>query len=129
MSTDDDNTPIDKTIEIVAPFDDQQTPRSGRVGVCWRCKMIVPVTIIAPPPGSHHEAMHILDVHREALQIPTCVASRGGGWALCAVRFILRLGGFELYFGPERRVATKLPPLERRALPPPIPTGAQGGRE
>jgi hypothetical protein len=117
VSTDSDTPPIE-TIEMVAPFDDQQTPRSARVGKCWRCKMITPVTIVAPPPGSDHEA----------LSLPSCVASRSGVWAWCAVTFFIRLGEFELYLGPEQRAISKLPPLERRA-PPAIPPDAKGSRE
>lgn len=116
---DDEKTPVDQMIEIDAPFDDQQTPRSGRNGKCWRCRMITPVTIVAPYPGSDHEA----------LSLPSCVASRSGIWAWCAVTFFLRLGEFEIYFGPDQRVASQLPPLERRALPPPIPPGAKGNRK
>jgi hypothetical protein len=40
-------------------------------------------------------------------------------WAICGVKMILRLGTFEIYVGPERRVLNVAPKHgERRAIPP-----------
>jgi len=92
------------------PFSEEQTPtKLEEPGACWRCWRIMPVQIVAPAPGSVHEA----------LRYHTCIASAGGGWSVCAVHMVLRLGEWELYFGPERRAA-KLPPPhgERRRFPP-----------
>lgn len=94
------------------PFSEEQTPtKLEEPGACWRCWRIMPVQIVAPYPGSSHEA----------LRFHTCIASAGGGWAWCAVHMALRLGQFELYLGPDRR--TKRLPLpdgvrERRSLRP-----------
>lgn len=91
------------------PFDGETPTKLEDPGACWRCWKLMPVQIVAPAPGSVHEA----------LRFHTCIASAGGGWAVCAVNMVLRLGEFELYIGPNRRVS-KLPPPggERRRFPP-----------
>lgn len=96
--------------ELEAPFTDAEvTPtKLATGGTCWRCWAIVPVQIVAPPPGSSHEA----------LRISTCVESKGGLWAWCAVNMVIRHGRFELYVGPNRRVARLPTPRERRRFPP-----------
>lgn len=99
--------PADETLEMTADYDHEKTPTGKTVGTCWRCWVIKPVTIVAPAPGSSHEAM----------RYQTCVEARNGRWAFCGVRMVLRLGEFEIYVGPERRVVTTLPPLvERRGV-------------
>ncbi len=92
------------------PFSEERTPtKLDEPGACWRCWRIMPVQIVAPYPGSSHEA----------LRFHTCIASAGGGWAWCAVHMVLRLGQFELYLGPNRRTAILPPPHgERRRFPP-----------
>lgn len=104
--------PRDRDIEMMADFDGEQTPTSRAIGTCWRCWLVKPVTIVSPAPGSSHEAMRFM----------TCIESRDGRWAFCALRMVLRLAEFELYVGPDRRVAKLLPPLgERRGRPPAPP--------
>lgn len=100
-----------KTVEMTADFDREQTPAGRTVGTCWRCWVIKPVVIVSPPPGSYHEA----------LRFTTCIESRDGRWSFCGVRLVLRLGEFEIYLGPDRRVAKLLAPLEERRRPPPLP--------
>jgi len=92
------------------PFSEEHTPtKLDEPGTCWRCLAIMPVQIVAPYPGSSHEA----------LRFHTCIASAGGGWAWCAVHMALRLGQFEIYLGPNRRAAILPPPHgERRRFPP-----------
>lgn len=101
---------IPRDVELEGTFDAEQTPtKLDDPGSCWKCWRIMPVQIVAPHPGSSHEA----------LRYQTCIASAGGGWAICAVTMVLRLGTFELYIGPDRRV-TRLPPPsgERRRFAP-----------
>jgi len=102
--------PRDRDVEMTAEFDAEQTPTRATVGTCWRCWAIQPVTIVAPPPASAHEAA----------RYTTCVEGRGGAWAFCGVRMVMRLGEHELYVGPDRRVMRPaIPPLvERRRVPP-----------
>lgn len=100
-----------KDVEMTADFDREQTP-VPRAGTCFRAECSIDaVEIVAPAPGSVYEAK----------RLPTCISSKRGGWALCASTCFLRLGDFELYFGPDRREAQRIPfDVERRRpqLPP-----------
>ncbi len=118
MGRDTDEEPVlelPPDVELEAEFGDGEiTPVSGGSygrpsGTCWKCWRIEPVVIVSPPPASSHEAA----------RLTTCIESRDGRWAMCAVRMILRLGTFEIYVGPERRVMNMVPKHgERRAIPP-----------
>lgn len=95
----------DKTI-LPADFGDDKTP-TAPLGTCWRRCGINAVTVVAQPPGSSHQAAAYTE----------CVAARS--WAYCAVTLFLRLGKHELYVGPDRRTAKRIPfDPERRRLPP-----------
>lgn len=108
---DGDDIPADVTIEADFAMSEAPTPTDfGQRGSCWKCLRLIPVQIVAPPPGSSHEA----------LRFTTCIVSAGRDWAVCAVQMVVRLGPFELYVGPNRRLA-KLPPpggTERRLVAP-----------
>ena len=84
---------------------DDKTP-VGPPGSCWRCERIDAVFIVAPAPASIHEA----------IRLPTCIATKK--WAYCAVKLIVRLGEFDLYVGPERRMSPRPVTADRRRLPP-----------
>jgi len=99
--------------------DDDPTPRM-LMGVegCRICRMVVAVRIRDDVPAPSCE--------REARAYQTCVCTHGGGWALCAAKFLIEVGTFRWYFGPENRKGPlRLPPPgmpERRGqLPPPFP--------
>lgn len=97
-------------IEMTADFDRERTPTAPPES-CWRCKRIQAVSIVAPAPGSVYEAK----------RLPTCIVCHSLDWAICAVTFFLRLGKFEIYFGPDRRESARVPfDLDRRRpqLPP-----------
>ena len=101
--------PAGKTVEMTADFDRERTPTGQTVGTCWRCWLIKPVVIVSPPPSSSHEA----------LRFTTCIESRDVRWAFCGVRLVLRLGDFEIYLGPDRRVIKLAPLVERRGVSAP----------
>jgi len=102
--------PPDAYLEMEFSQSEAPTPTDfGARGSCWKCLRLIPVQIVAPPPGSSHEA----------LRFTTCIVSAAGDWRFCGVHQVIR-GVPELYIGPERRKA-KLPPpggTDRRLLHP-----------
>jgi len=116
--TDPDCIPYDDELELPLG-DDEKTPvPAHRPGECRCCRnKATRLNAAVPAPRCEREA-------RE--HFPDCSVSNGGKWAVCAAKFMLFLGEFEFYFGPEKRTAIRsLPPVgmpERRAgLPPPFP--------
>jgi len=110
--------PFDDEIEMELG-DDEVTPVPGhRPGECWYChNRAKHINAAEPAPRCERDA-------RE--NFADCSESNSGEWAVCAGKFMLRLGKFEFYFGPEKRTAIRsLPPVgmpERRAgSPPPFP--------
>jgi hypothetical protein len=79
--------------ELEAPFSADEITPAAVAGSCWKCGSIVPIQIVAPPPGSTHEW----------LQFGVCIASRGGLWAFCAVRPTFRVRDYECYIGADMR--------------------------
>lgn len=97
--------------------DDDVTPAPNRIeDPCSICGMVALVRIrnnVRPPA-----------CEREARAFMTCVSTQDGDWALCAPKFLIEVGEFRWYFGPEKRTAPlRSPPPgmpERRGkLPPP----------
>jgi len=97
--------------------DSEKTPGPARIAdPCRICKM---VTLVRIANGVGHPGCE-----REARAFMTCVSTQDGRWALCAAKFLIELGSFRWYFGPERRTGPlRTPPgmSERRGGPPPIP--------
>jgi hypothetical protein len=102
------NLPSDDLLEEPFEEDGDQTPTSAP-STCFRKCGVDAVVIDAPAPTSTFEVG----------RLPTCIASKRGDWALCAVSFWIRLGGHEFYFGPDRRTTMRDVGVERRR--PPIP--------
>lgn len=129
MTTTDDKTervdiPADVSLEVDFSPSEALTPVPKRTpAMCWKCEVTATfLNAAAPAPKCEREA-------RENFE--TCSVANDLSYAVCAAKLIVRLGAFEWYYGPERRVAVRvLPPLglpERRgAQPPPIPPRKDG---
>ncbi len=98
--TDGESLPGDDMLEEL-PGD--KTPEQPP-GDCFRACGVSAVEIVAPHPRSLHEAK----------RLPTCISSKRRGWAWCGVGLWLRLGGRDIYLGPERRQESRPYENERR---------------
>lgn len=67
---------------------------------CFACPGVAaPIAAHIRPPSCEREAR----VHYEQ-------CARGLGWAICAAKFLIELGPFTWYFGPERRKVVRSAP-------------------
>jgi hypothetical protein len=113
----DPEIPFDADLER-ALGDDDPTPAPTHIADPCRICKIMPLVRIRDdvyPPGCEREARAFL----------TCVSTQDGRWALCAPKFLIEIGAFRWYFGPElRKGPLRSPPPgmpERRGkLPPPF---------